>query len=285
MQDIRGLVGACTGAGEGIGRAMVLTLAGAGMNVAVLDINAAAADGTAAECAKAGVKAIGVRCDVTVPADLAAAAAQIESGLGQINLLWAHAGVGLAADEGFLTAARDAIRWMYAVNVDGVVDTVRTFVPAMKQHRGWRHVGITASMAGLVQCVPDGPATYSASKYATVGIAEALRVELQPFGIGVTLFCPGTTNTLMWDSARNRQPGYGGPRRLPSEAGERLRTTGMDVAEVAAFAVDAARSGRFYAVMPDTAARARRIEERCRNITQAIHLPKRERGGLSDGNQ
>jgi NAD(P)-dependent dehydrogenase (short-subunit alcohol dehydrogenase family) len=277
MQDIRGLVGVCTGAGEGIGRAMVLALARAGMNVAVLDINAAAADATASDCAEAGVKAISVTCDVTEPAALAAAATQVEQKLGPVNLLWAHAGVGLGADEGFLTATRDAIRWMYAVNVDGVIDTIRAFVPAMTARQGWRHVGITASMAGLVQCVPDGPAAYGASKHATVGIAEALRVELQPFGIGVTLFCPGTTNTLMWDSARNRQAGFGGPRRLPNEAGERLRRTGMDVSEVAAFAVDAARSGQFYAVMPDTAARARRIEERCRTITQAIHLPQRER--------
>ena len=276
MQDVKGLVGVFTGAGEGMGRAMVLNLARSGMTMAVLDINEAAAQATAADCAKVGVKAIGIKCDVTLLPDLDAAAARIKAELGAINLLWAHAGVGLGGEEGFLGAKRDSIRWMYAVNVDGVIDTMRTFVPAMKQHDGWRHVGITGSMAGLVQCVAGGPVTYGASKYATVGIGEALRAELEPFGIGVTLFCPGTTNTRMWDGARTRPDRYGGPQHLPEEAGQRLRTTGMDVDEVAAYAVETARSGQFYAVMPDNAVRAKRIEERFRNIERAIHLPKTE---------
>jgi short-subunit dehydrogenase len=109
-----------------------------------------------------------------------------------------------------------------------------------------------------------------------VGLGEAFRAELEPFGIGTTLFCPGTTNTRMWDGARSRPAAYGGPQHQPYEAGERLRTAGMDVDEVAAYAVETARKGQFYAVMPDSAARSKRIEERFRNIEKAIHLPKRE---------
>lgn len=277
MQDVKGLVGVFTGAGEGLGRAMVLNLARRGMNLAVLDINEVAAQATATDCAMTGVKAIGMGCDVTLPGDLDRAAAAVAAQLGPVNLVWAHAGVGLGGEEGFLAAKRDSIRWMYAVNVDGVIDTARTFVPPMLERKGWRHVGITGSMAGLVQSVAGGPVTYGASKYATVGIGEALRAELAPFGIGVTLFCPGTTNTRMWDSARSRPARYGGPQHLPESAGERLRNSGMEVGEVAEYAVDAALAGDFYAVMPDSAARAKRIEERFRNIERAIHLPRRER--------
>jgi NAD(P)-dependent dehydrogenase (short-subunit alcohol dehydrogenase family) len=275
MQDLAGLIGVLTGGGEGMGRAMALHLARAGMSVAVLDVDEVAARATVAECGKLGAKAIALKCDVTLPAELEAAALRVKAELGPVNLLWAHAGVGLGSEEGFLQARRESIRWMYAVNVEGVIDTVRTFAPAMLKHSGWRHVAITGSMAGLVQCVAGRPVTYAASKYATIGVAEALRAELEPAGIGVTLFCPGTTNTRMWDSTRNRPARFGGPEHLPEEAGERLRSTGMDPDEVAAFAVAAVRSGRFYAVMPDDAARAKRIVERNRAIEEAIHLPVR----------
>jgi len=274
MQDVKGLVGVFTGAGEGMGRAMVLNLARAGMNIAVLDINEEAARTTATDCIEVGVNAVGIRCDVTLLSDLDAAASRIKAALGAVNLLWVHAGVGLGGEEGFLGAKRNSIRWMYAVNVDGVIDTVRTFVPAMKQQSGWRHVGITGSMAGLVQCLPGGPVTYAASKYATVGIGESLRVELEPFGIGVTLFCPGSTSTRMWDGARARPDRYGGPQPLPEEYGRRLREIGMNADEVAAYAIGAARLGQFYAIMPETAERAKRVEERFRNMEQAIYLPK-----------
>ena len=76
MQDVKGLVGVFTGAGEGMGRAMVLNLARAGMNIAVLDINEEAARTTATDCIEVGVNAVGIRCDVTLFSDLDAAASR-----------------------------------------------------------------------------------------------------------------------------------------------------------------------------------------------------------------
>jgi NAD(P)-dependent dehydrogenase (short-subunit alcohol dehydrogenase family) len=104
---------------------------------------------------------------------------------------------------------------MFSVNVDGLIDTVRAFVPEMKQAAGWRRIMITGSMAGLVQIVDGGPSAYGATKYAAVGIAEALRAELAADRIGVTLFCPGTVNTRIWDGARARPARFGGPSYAP----------------------------------------------------------------------
>ncbi len=271
MQDVRGLNAVVTGGGDGIGRAIALEAARAGMNVAILDIREEVAEVAAAACAAEGVNAIAVRCDVSIEAEIETAAKKTRNHLGATNLLWINAGLGIPY--GLINAPRDALRWLYAVNVDGLIDTARAFVPAMRAEKGWRHVGITGSMAGLVQMPESGPAAYAASKYAAVGIAEALRAELKSDGIGVTLFCPGTVNTRIWDGGRARPDRFGGPVHLPEAVGERWRQVGMDVDEIARIAFAAARVGTFYAVVPEDAARAARLDARYDAIKAAVWLP------------
>lgn len=271
MQDLTGLVGVVTGGGDGIGRALCLELARQGMHVAVLDIREDAAAAVALACGQEGVKALALTCDVSLPEELEQAAAIVRRDLGPVSLVWANAGLGIA--HGFIGARRDALKWMYGVNVDGTIDTLRAFVPAMQEQTGWRHVGITGSMAGITSPDDGAPSAYAASKFAVVGIAEGLRGELAPDGIGVTLLCPGLVDTRIWDGARARPERYGGPRTLPEDVGEHWRTEGMAAEEVGRLGVDAARAGQFYAVMPDDAARGARIEERTRAIMAGIRLP------------
>jgi len=272
-ENLKGLSAAITGGGDGIGRAIALELARCGMNVAVLDIREAAAQATADDCTRHGVRAIALRCDVSINDEIVAAAEQARATLGPLALLWANAGLGIAG--GLTTAPRDALQWMLAVNVHGLIDTVRAFVPQMKQGSGWRRIGITGSMAGLVQVADGGPSAYGATKYAGVGIAEALRAELAPNGIGVTLFCPGTVNTRIWDGARARPARFGGPRHAPEEAGARWRATGMDVDAVAALAVDGLRNDEFYVVVPESPERGARITERAQALTRAMRFAPR----------
>lgn len=269
-QDIRGLQAVITGGGDGIGRAIAEILALGGMNVAILDIREAAAAEAAAACARHGVHAVGWRCDVSLVEEIEACAARARSELQPVNLLWANAGLGIAG--GLTTAAREALRWMLAVNIDGLIDTVRAFAPDMKEAGGWRRIGITGSMAGLVQVAEGGPSAYGASKYAAVGIAEALRAELAPDGIGVTLFCPGTVNTRIWDGARARPDRFGGPRHAPEEAGARWREMGMPVAEVAEIAVAGARADQFYVVTPESLDRASLLQDRAEALRAAIRF-------------
>jgi NAD(P)-dependent dehydrogenase (short-subunit alcohol dehydrogenase family) len=275
IQDLRGLSAVVTGGGDGIGRAIALNLAGLGMNLAILDIREDAARRTAEDCEERGARALALGCDASVEEEIDAAAEAARRALGPIALVSANAGVGIAG--GLTTAPRAALRWMFSVNVDGLIDTIRAFVPQMKQEAGWRRILITGSMAGLVQVADGGPSAYGATKYAAVGIAEALRAELVANGIGVTLFCPGTVDTRIWGGARARPERFGGPSYAPEAAGQRWRETGMNVDEVAAIAVEGLRSNAFYVLVPESAARAARLGERAEALTRAIRMTRGNR--------
>ncbi len=272
MRDIAGTNAVITGGGDGIGRSLVLELAKAGANVAVTDIRGDAADAVAAEAKALGVRSIGLACDVSDEASIQEMSAKAVEALGPMQIVWANAGLGIG--QGFTTARRDNLRWMYQVNVDGVIDTVRAFSDSLKEQAGFRAIGITASMASLTH--PDaGTPSYSASKYAVMGVAEGLKTELAPDGISVTTLCPGLVNTRIWDGARARPDRFGGPRHAPEEAGERWREAGMAAENVGRWGVEALRDGRFFALMPDDEGRARIVDDRHQEIMAGIRYPGR----------
>ncbi len=270
MHDLSDATAVVTGGGDGIGRALVLELARSGADVAVADIREDAARAVADEARALGVRATSAVCDVSDADSIERWASSVADELGPVRIVWANAGLGIG--QGFTSARRQNLRWMYSVNVDGVIDTVRAFADALKGADGFRAIGITGSMAGLTR--PDGATpAYSATKYAVVGIAEGLRAELEPEGIGVTLLCPGLVNTRIWDGARARPERFGGPRHLPEEVGERWRSAGMSPDDVARWGVEALRSRRFYALMPDDADRAAALEERHRALLDGVRYP------------
>jgi len=209
MDDLTGRVAVVTGGGSGIGRGMALGLAAEGMTVAVADIQRAKAEEVAAEIAAAGGNAFAVVVDVTSPESLAAAAKEVESRAGGVNLLCANAGVlgriGAAADH----SIED---WEYtlSVNVLGIVKTVKAFLPALRRSAPDAHIVNTASLGGLTTEVHAPIAAYVASKYACVGFSEMLRAELAPEGIGVSVLCPGfVASNLMETSIANRPGSFG----------------------------------------------------------------------------
>jgi NAD(P)-dependent dehydrogenase (short-subunit alcohol dehydrogenase family) len=257
-----------TGAGDGIGRALALRAARLGMRVAVLDIREDAAQDVVATCEASGGQAVAIACDVTDSHSLASASQQVEADLGPVSLLWANAGVLVAG--GLISAPREQIQWLYSVNVDGIIDTVRAFAPRMMAGSGWRAVAITASMAGLAQMTSSGSAAYGASKYAVVGIAEALRPELAEAGIGVTLLCPGIVNTRIWDGARARPERLGGSEDAPEERGRLWRASGMDPDHLAEIALDCLCRGEFYVVTPTAGDGDHRIRDRSAALLQAV---------------
>ena len=132
----------------------------------------------------------------------------------------------------------------------GVVNGVRAFLPHMRAHGEGSHIVNTASMAGVVSS-HQGFAPYPASKYAVVGMSEGLAVELKPFGIGVSILCPGIVRTSILESARNRPERYSPATPVYTANphyvwfGERVRT-GMDPAEVARRVVAAIRNDELY---------------------------------------
>jgi NAD(P)-dependent dehydrogenase (short-subunit alcohol dehydrogenase family) len=149
-----------------------------------------------------------------------------------------------------IAIALDNWRWVLDVNLMGVVNGVRAFLPHMRAHGEGSHIVNTASMAGVVSS-HQGFAPYPASKYAVVSMSEGLAVELKPFGIGVSILCPGIVRTSILESARNRPQRYGPPtpvdtsNPLYDRFAERVRT-GMGPAEVARRVVAAIRNDELY---------------------------------------
>ena len=117
---------------------------------------------------------------------------------------------GIAAHEWLAVSALAAIvihlllswDWIIQINVMGVVNGCRMFVPAMVDRGHGGHVVNLSSAAGYFP--NPSLAAYSATKFAVLGLSEALRVELGPSGIGVTAVCPGLINTPITRSSRLR---------------------------------------------------------------------------------
>ena len=221
LEDYRGRWAVVTGAGEGIGLALAQGFARSGMNVAVVDIRAEAAEAAASELKAFGGETLAIACDVSDRESVAGCAERLVGDDILPSLLWINAGVGVGAS--LLDANPRTIEWVYGVNVLGAIWTAQALVPLLLRAEGPRHVGITASSASLTPV--RGPFTiYSASKQGTAAVGEALAAEMAPQGVGVTILCPGLVNTGIWDAARARPERFGGARRMPPALGERWRS-------------------------------------------------------------
>jgi len=222
MDDLTGKVAVVTGAGDGIGRGIAHALAGAGARVAIVDIDRAAADRVAAELE--GSRAF--VADVTDAAAMRALAAEVRSTLGPASILCNNAGVML---EGKFTESPDADwQWVFGVNVHGVVNGVQAFIDQLREHDEAQIVN-TGSMAGLAPRLGMTLGIYSASKAAVVSYSEMLRAQLADEGIGVSVLCPSTVNTRIWEADRNRPTELGEGKSVPKPDRAFEAIDGLDV--------------------------------------------------------
>ena len=183
MDDLTGKCAFVTGGASGIGFGMAEALAGAGMKVVIADIEANALEQAAAKLKSSGAAVHAIQLDVTDRAAMESAAADAEEAFGAVDVVCNNAGV---CWRGFMTdASYDDWDWVLGVNLGGVVNGIRTFVPRLIARGEGGHVVNTASMAGLM--ASPGNSVYCTSKFAVVGLSEGLRKELAPKGIGVTV--------------------------------------------------------------------------------------------------
>ena len=154
----------------------------------------------------------------------------------------------------------DVWRWVMEVNVFGVINGIRAFVPTMIE-AGEGHVVNTASIAGLVAVPGIGP--YAASKHAVVSISETLLSDLATAGapIGVSVLCPAFVKTRIHQSDRNAPEGTdrdfadGPATQATWSVFERLVEAGIDTGIVADAVRDAVLEERFYILThPETPA-------------------------------
>lgn len=182
-----------TGASSGIGAALAEAYAAPGVRLSLSGRSAERLSAVAATCNALGADTTTSVFDVT---DREAARRWVQEAAGQAppDLLIANAGISAGTGSGGETAAQ--AREIFAVNVDGVANTVLPAIEHM-QPRGRGQIAIMSSLAGFVG-VPGAPA-YCASKAAVRVWGEALRGELAGSGIGVSVICPGFVRTPMTD--------------------------------------------------------------------------------------
>jgi NAD(P)-dependent dehydrogenase (short-subunit alcohol dehydrogenase family) len=205
-------VAVVTGGATGIGRAIGLALAGQGAHIVVSDINRDAAEKTAAEIRKLGVKAEPDVTDVTDAAATQKMAQHAAHKLGRVDILINNAGV--AGAPGWHTRAESTEedwRFTYRVNVIGSVNAANAVIPLMKKARYGKILNL-ASIAGR-EGRPSLP-HYSVTKAAIINYTQALARELAADNINVNAVCPGLLWTPMWEQVGNRyarnDPQYAG---------------------------------------------------------------------------
>jgi NAD(P)-dependent dehydrogenase (short-subunit alcohol dehydrogenase family) len=250
-----GRVAVVTGAASGIGLGLSERFAAEGMHVVMADVEEPALAKAAAGLAGAGASVLPVRTDVSDRAAVDALRDAALSAFGAVHVVCNNAGVG--GPHGPLWECPPGEwDWVLGVNLEGVMNGVRTFMPVLlEQDAG--HLVNTSSIFGVFAGTL-GP--YGVSKHAVAALSETLHFNLKSLGVthvGVSVLCPGAVRTNFGTSARNR-PAWAGPAVARDEAEEasaerfdQLSLLGASPAEVAAMVADGIRSRRFYILTSD----------------------------------
>ncbi|MCR9095090.1 MAG: SDR family oxidoreductase [bacterium] len=241
--DERGVL--ITGGASGIGLALARTFQERGARVCLADRDPAR---LAESAATLGVGS--VVCDVTDPDAVEAALAQAWDTCGPIDVLCANAGVVRSAP--LIEVSRDEAEWQFAVNVWGVLDCCQAFVRRLRREGRPGHLLLTGSEASLSHpdfVRPMQVGIYHMTKHSVLSMGDALRGELAPDGIGVSVLCPGPTPTdLAVTSEAARVAHLGGAAELrgpEADDDEAVDERSRDTRDVAEAALAGLRRGLF----------------------------------------
>ena len=192
--NLQGKVAIITGGASGIGAALAERLAADGARgIVVADINLAQAEGVAVAInADGGNRALALRCDVSVEADIQALVAATRARFGQVDLYFSNAGIG--GGNGGFDVADPVWDKMWQIHGMAHVWAARAVVPEMVA-RGEGGFVVTASAAGLLNIVESAP--YAVTKHAAVAFAEWLRLAYGRRGVRVSCLCPQGVATAM----------------------------------------------------------------------------------------
>ncbi len=206
MLNLEGKVAFITGGASGIGLGIAGTFVNAGMKVVIADFRQDHLDQALTffkrQHQEKSVHAI--RLDVTDREAFFSAADETERVFGKVHLLVNNAGVGILGP--IKQAGFDDWDWGLNVNIGGVVNGIQIFLPRILKHGEGGHIVTTASMGGVLPLA--GSVIYSTTKGAVVAMSEALRGELAPDNIGISVICPGLVSTNIQESELIRPDKY-----------------------------------------------------------------------------
>ena len=265
MQEFEGKVAVVTGAASGMGRAFAERFAEEGMKVVLSDVEEPALEAAVAELRQRELEVTGFVANVADSEQIEALAQATLDRYGGVHILCNNAGVAgdldFVRDRGLPLWEQSAALWdwTFGVNVDGVLQGIKTFVPIMLGQDEPGHIVNTASMAGLLGGSAAG--IYGATKHAVVRISEALYFQLQERDskVHASVLCPGIINTRIFSSGRNRPEDLWGEGEQPSDAeaesriaeGDAFFEHGLPPQQVAEQVLGAIRDEQFWILTPD----------------------------------
>lgn len=252
MKELKGKNAFITGGASGIGLGLTRVFSKAGMKIVMADLRQDHLDEAMAELKDSGSDVHPICLDVSDRKAMAAAADEAERVYGNVHLLCNNAGVNIIRP--ITEATYEDFDWLFNVNTGGVVNGLMTFIPRMLAHGEGGHIVNTSSVAGFL--TGPGTAIYSATKFAIRALSEATRYDLIPHGIGVSVICPGTVSTRLYESEDNRQQQYMGhvddtvkaQRAGTGELFRRVLPMGIDPMTVGEMTLKAVQNNEFYVI-------------------------------------
>lgn len=284
MKDFTDKVAVITGGASGVGRSLAFALGARGAKVVIGDVDTAAMEQVSADLEAAGIAARVVHCDVTQLASQNALADAAVEAFGGIHLVFANAGIGAGESGALWEYSEKDWQWCLNVNLWGVINAIRAFMPRLVAQGEPAHFVVTGSGNGALLVYPDQP-IYTATKAAVHTITENLHYQVQAGNLPVTVSAlfpgPHIVDTGLFNSGRVRpealQKDASGDssgnesginsvddmKRMAAEYGIELQTTHPD--EVAAMALEGLERDAFWLLKttPETDAK---IRARCEMV-------------------
>jgi NAD(P)-dependent dehydrogenase (short-subunit alcohol dehydrogenase family) len=303
LKDVAGKVAFITGGSSGIGLGQARVFHEAGMKVVIGYIRDDQV-GPALESFKTGKERVhAIKVNVIDRAAMKAAADEIEAKFGKIHLLSNNAGIG-PLTQLIATEPKDFDQTV-AVNLTGVYNGIREFLPRIRKHGEGGHVVTTSSMSGILPTEGGGAGAYTATKFAVVGMMEVLRSELDAgkANVGASVYCPGLVNTSIYELEKNvsaafDEPGKAGPADAAANTA-RIRQiigAGMDPLEAAQIVLAGIRNNDLFilshpefgpglqermdallASVPDTKAPATRLAQEQVTMHNSLYVRERDK--------
>lgn len=246
MKEFKDKVAVITGAASGIGKGLAARCASEGMKVVLADVDKAGLEQLSAQLGEGGTPCLTLPTDVSAADQVEILAQAAVDTFGSVDLVFNNAGVMLTGPSWEKSEAE--WDWILGVNLKGVINGMRSFVPRMLAQGSDCHMVNTSSLAGFLAAPYMAP--YTVSKYAVRGLTETLHYELAMMEakLKVSVLCPGQVATGIMDSGQDK-PAAKAAAEGQIQMDDYLRTeiaAGMDPGQCADIVFEAIREERFW---------------------------------------